>query len=259
MSMKNIRYTRLYKTAWTVGLFLLLLREISADPCCVEEALFVSLGSHCEVGLRLREHQLRKTAFPFDWLLTVNHERFIALLEDDFKFFMDERYLIQPLTHPTRVENSYYEVEFCHDWPFLDFWSSPERCRTQLEQIKLKYERRIARFRELRQYSGRVFFIRAAYPKQVDPNLYFSDQNQSRITAAQAMGLKIALDRFFPALDFTLVIINPSDHADGFIDEIDGILEFKLHESQDYAKIFKTLHKLCPIKLKNQGLEPTQR
>ena len=226
------------------ALFFLLKTEISADPDIFEEPLMVSLGSHCEVGLQLKKHQLRKTAFPFDWLLTLNHERFIALLEDDFQFFLDERYLYYPFNRPTRVEDCYYEIEFCHDWPFFDFWTNPERIREQLDLMKTKYQRRISRFKDLRQYTGKVFFIRAAYHSKIDQHLYFSNENQNKITSAQAFGLKAALDRFFPDLDFTLVILNYSDQIDSFINEEGGILEFairKSHLAEDYEELFKSL------------------
>jgi len=49
--------------------------------------LFVSLGSHCEPASYLREFQLRNIAFPFDWIVSFNHEGAVAILEDNFNFF----------------------------------------------------------------------------------------------------------------------------------------------------------------------------
>ena len=73
---------------------------------------FVSLGSNCEAAVHLNENHLRKAAFPFDWLLTCNHDRFLLLLENDFAHFLDEQYLLQHPKHPYVIENCHYEIEF---------------------------------------------------------------------------------------------------------------------------------------------------
>lgn len=85
-----------------------------------QNVTFVSLGSHCEIAVHLNANHFRKAAFPLDWLLTCNHDRFLSLLENDFSSFLDEEQLIQLPVHPYVIENRLYEIEFRHDWPFPD-------------------------------------------------------------------------------------------------------------------------------------------
>lgn len=87
---------------WKIfGVFVLLFGSLSAADVdldkslsSIESPLFVSLGSHCEPAVQLRENQLRKVAFPFDWMETINHEGFLKILDEDFSFFLDKRYFI---------------------------------------------------------------------------------------------------------------------------------------------------------------------
>lgn len=206
--------------------------------------LFVSLGSHCEVAVKLRENLFRNIAFPFDWLLTFNHEKLIELLDHNFQHFFDEQYFFRHPIHQHIVENNYYEIEFRHDWPFTDLFSDSLRYQQQMQEIKSKYERRIERFKKLRDYSGKVFFIRAAYDFYNDPDPYWKRENINKQSAGQARELKNALDRFFPSLDFTLVIVNYQDEHAQAIEGIENVLEFKIrktHKPEDYKAMFDRL------------------
>lgn len=167
------------------------------------ETLFVSLGCLCRPAAILRECGLRKVAFPFDWNITVDNEKFAELIEDDFLYFLDENFL---LTHPngSALINTYYHIEFVHDgdWllhqkeaSFLNFFS--------------KYGRRIDRFRKLADYLGKVFFIRGAYINIMkDENRFFQFPDCIEISECDAMMLSNALKKRFPALDFQLIIMN---------------------------------------------------
>lgn len=205
---------------------------------------FVSLGSHCEIAVHLNANHLRKAAFPFDWLLTCNHELFLLLLENDFAFFLDEQFLIQHPTHQHRIENCHYEIEFRHDWPFPDLWCNATRYSQQLQEMHSKYGRRINRFRQLREYQGKVFFIRVAYDLQNDPQLYWGVENIEQITAEEAQKLKGVLDHYFPDLNFILVIVNYLENDVSPIKGIDNVLEFKISKSNkhsDYTRLFKLM------------------
>ncbi len=61
--------------------------DFEGELICHEKHLFVSLGPICEMALRLRDCGLRHAAFPFDWLVLKNVDRFIELLDNDFQFF----------------------------------------------------------------------------------------------------------------------------------------------------------------------------
>ena len=75
------------------------------------------LGGNCEVAAKLNDNGLRKASYPFDWLLTLNHDKFLELLDNNFQFFLSEAYIFQYLTPPFTLENSYYEIEFRHEGP----------------------------------------------------------------------------------------------------------------------------------------------
>jgi Putative papain-like cysteine peptidase (DUF1796) len=212
----------------------------SLDP----NITFVSLGSHCEIAVHLNANHLRKAAFPFDWLLTCNHDHFLLLLENDFSFFLDEQNLVQHPTSPYVLENTHYEIEFRHDWPFPDLWTDSARFSQQLQEMKTKYDRRINRFRQLRNYQGKVFFIRVAYDLQNDPNLYWGVKDIEQITPKKAQALKDSLDCYFPNLNFTLVIVNYLEAHASPINGVDKVLELKIskHQKQrDYMNSFKSL------------------
>jgi hypothetical protein len=187
-----------------------------------EKPLFVSLGSHCEIADTLRKEGLRKAAFPFDWLDCRDQDSLIRILDTDFEGFTDRANFI-PLPDcpvPNTVYNARYKIRFHHDWPFSDNFSDPERLEQQLQFIKTKYERRIDRFRQLRFYPGKVLFVRAFFweiGEDVGPNYN------------QAVELKKALDRYFPSLNFLLIVINYTDANAPKISGIEGVHEFKIY------------------------------
>ncbi|HXF28244.1 MAG TPA: DUF1796 family putative cysteine peptidase, partial [Chlamydiales bacterium] len=106
-------------------LFLLLFLLVIQYTCTMEATergafseqqkfpIFVSLGSSCEVGIQLRNCHLRTAAFPFDWVMSLDHPRVIDCLQQDFKYFMNENYLVP---HPGYVHNTAYNIAFVHDW-----------------------------------------------------------------------------------------------------------------------------------------------
>lgn len=209
-----------------------------------KEPLFVSLGSHCEVAIKLRENQLRTTAFPFDWLLTLDHRGLIALLQDNFTYFLNEQYFIKHPYKPYVLENCYYKIEFRHDQPSLEIDRRVDAYQKQMQEIAVKYARRIDRFRQLGACTGKVFFIRAAYDFQNDPNPYFKEKSQAQVTLNQAVELKNALEQFFPFLDFTLIIINYKEEKAPSITGVDRVMEFKIrkeHKNIDYLTMFKKI------------------
>jgi len=208
------------------------------------DSIFVSLGSHCEVAVFLNEHQLRTRAFPFDWLLSSSHDQFISLLDDDFQHLLDERYFFQNPDHHHVIENYYYEIEFRHDWPFSDLITNSARYSDQVEQMQAKYQRRIERFRQLRYFTNKVFFIRVAFEYLNEPNPFWKQEGIERITIDQAKEIKEALDRYFPNLNFILVIINYQEEYTPVISGIEKVIEYKIRKTKkhaDYAKLFKML------------------
>ena len=183
--------------------------------------IFVSLGCNCWQADALRWHSLRNAAFPFDWLFTLDADGLIKCLDEKFKYFSEESCFLR--YGNTHLENTYYNFKFIHEWPYPDARDSKERYEGQLEFIKKKYAKRIARFDSLRFFKGKVFFMRFF---QIDQNY----KDKWGWNTQNAQNLNNALKRFFPELDFTLVIVSYTDKNVSEIGIIDGVKEYKIPE-----------------------------
>jgi Putative papain-like cysteine peptidase (DUF1796). len=198
--------------------------------------LIVSLGSDCMISITLRENGLRKAAFPFDWNFSLLLDKVILLLDEDFEHFLSPQHLT--LNRDGQGKNNRYVVEFKHDSSFVD-------SRGVLSfDIWDKYQRRIARFRALRNYPGKVVFIRSTFDYYRFPFYDYGDEKMAKIDRKEAEALKEALKRYFPGLDFTLVTINYGAPAETPIAEVDNIIEYTIpsrHKKKSYSRIFKEL------------------
>lgn len=166
-----------------------------------KEPLFVSLGSFCGPALSIQTAGLRKAAFPLDWVLSVNGEKVIEMLEDNFCHFFDMNSL-KPFVTGILLQK-HYHIEFSHEGDF-----SGVKFHHNIPIFFNKYQRRIERFRKLNQYKGKVFFIRSAWPLSVHPNYAFSDPGNLEINEDFSKRLYAALQKFFPNLDLHLIILN---------------------------------------------------
>ena len=198
------------------------------------EPMIISLGSHCEVADAIKSNKFRVTAFPFDWLLTIDLNQFLSLLEEDFAFLMDRAYLNQQ--PDGSVINTKYNVHFRHDW-FTD-----RDFEEYFPEINEKYERRIHRFRELNEYKKKVYFIRAPF----DPSLTSDpiSKEHQKIDCNNAEALRNTLRQKFPNLDFHLVIINYVEEQVPIFPEMEKIIEFKVRKTNkgdDYTAMIQQL------------------
>jgi hypothetical protein len=167
-------------------------KELSFDS---KEPLFISLGADCYVAGNLVHIGYRRASFPFDWLLSLDHNGIIKILDDDFKYFLDpscyslhtNKYLI----------HTYYHFEFRHEHD---------------DDLIGKYGRRVDRFRRLNNYAGKVFFIRKSSASAASPAFYWPSKDLLNISFEHAFELKQVLKKRFPNLDFSLVIVNFCDH-----------------------------------------------
>ena len=62
------------------------------ESISTDEPIFISLGSWCNVAINLRRAGMRHAAFPFDWIASVDCERFLDIFETDFEYFLDDEY-----------------------------------------------------------------------------------------------------------------------------------------------------------------------
>ncbi len=210
--------------------------DVTEEPSFEETPLllFVSLGSHCEPAVLLRHENLRPIAFPFDWLVTIDCEGLVKLLKDDFCDLFNPAYLFAHPEHDDCIEHSLYQIEFKHEGAFLQ---TTEGWNKTVE----KYQRRIERFRSLRGFPGKVFFIRSAYDlPEGGPTWWLQ---QSFLDSKQAKNLAEALHSYFPKLDFTLILVNYLEDCPVPIGDEEKWLEYKIKKGQKQAE-YKTLFSL---------------
>lgn len=176
--------------------------EIEDELSLSDELLFVSLGSNCEPAHQLRCCDLRKTAFPFDWIISFDGEAVINMLENDFRGFLSDEYFV-PYGPAGHLLQTIYHLEFLHEG---DFNSDYEQ---KLEALKEKYHRRVERFKSLRNYLGKVIFLRYAFKYSLtDPHRFYKFEDNIEISEEYALRLYQSLSKFFPQLDFDLIILN---------------------------------------------------
>ena len=184
---------------------------------------FISLGSVCEVAHCLKECSLRKEGYPFDYITTIDSDKFIQLLEDKFKNLLDDTYLIPCNNDPYPIYNNYYNIEFLHEGVF----NKTEKSVYDLNYKNLqdKYKRRIERFLNLNDYTGKVYFIRHSYKYSIsDPHRIYKNNDNIIITDDYAIKLYDVLKNIFTKLNFGLIIMN--DHDENILIE-----EKKIHEN----------------------------
>lgn len=187
--------------------------EDPVDPLRMDltkTGLFVSLGSTCVPANFTRVCNVRTASFPFDWILSPDEEKVIEILEDDFSHFFNREYLVRDdhflqnvFNVPTNgnvLLNTYYHLEFLHE---EGNWSA--HYLSTMENFKKRYERRIARFRNLKNFPGKVFFIRAADHVPKTQRFFRKSEN---ISEEQALCLSNTLKKYFPNLDFSLLVLN---------------------------------------------------
>ena len=119
----------------------------------------IPLGGTCSIAYQLKKYNLRKAAYPFDWVRINNFSKLIQLIENNFdNFFLD--YKLIEFSKNFKVNNvngSYiYKNEFCKF--YHDFDSEINEKNFLL--FKAKYLRRINRFYEKIKSSKKILFIR---------------------------------------------------------------------------------------------------
>lgn len=181
-----------------------------------EDVLFVGLGSYCEAADILRSCGVRKAAFPFDWILSSGGEKLIEVLKDDFIHFTEEKHLVPAKSSNMILLQSYYKMEFHHEGEWM---VESDYSYQNLEKLIKKYQKRIKRFRQLKNFKGKVFFIRFSNKYSMEPNVFYRFEENLEITEEYSIKLERALRDYFPDLDFRLIIVN--------IHNLEGISEEK--------------------------------
>ena len=100
----------------------------------------VSLGFFCSPAIELNNLNLRKSSQPFDWLISSKFNQVLELINNGFEDFLNPDFLFQLKQYPRYYRNIKYDIDFYHDFDELKSFNK------QIDKIKQKYDRRIARF-----------------------------------------------------------------------------------------------------------------
>ena len=96
----------------------------------------ISLGSFCSVAMELEKKGLRPASYPFDWLIDDEFDKVLALIENNFKDFLDPASMSRE-NRPEVYFNSKINVHFYHDFNAIDSLES------QISVQQKKYDRSI--------------------------------------------------------------------------------------------------------------------
>ncbi len=171
--------------------------------------LFVSLGADCLTASMMQLFGKRQAAFPLDWLVTMDDEGLIHLLNNNFQDFTNRAHLIAHPINSDKLVHYHYHIEFVHDWT-SDYWQKT-RYQEEFEKFQIKYQRRIERFQQLANYKGKVIFIRLLRPVHLPPELFWFDFSPNEDEKDYSFSLYAALRRLFPHLDFKLIVVIKTD------------------------------------------------
>ena len=123
--------------------------------------LIVSLGEDCACTSYLRRFNLQDYTFPFDWLTRASFTTRIDLICNNFENFLRKENIYKlGFPYNTRIncehadyEDKKLEFNFYHDFnKNLEFTDA-------FNDVKNKYNRRIARFYNLAENSNKILFV----------------------------------------------------------------------------------------------------
>jgi hypothetical protein len=182
-----------------IRLFFILILSTNA---LLANTLYISLGAACSSSLVLRELNLRKEAYPFDWILSP-HESLCQALASDFEWFLTDLALRPDSTGVI----DHYGLHFVHDWPTSadsrfdalkgDFTGASrliDNWEAYTPSVRKKYQRRISRFRNACTGNDLVCFVRTEYVNQ-----------------KEALEIRDIIKNRYPELNFTLLVISTAE------------------------------------------------
>ena len=165
-------------------------------PCYADNFLCISLGESCTVAHQIEINKLTNAYYPFDWNLTFTVDSIIYALEHKFEQFLVAKNLVNRENH--KIHDIVYDIWLVHDFPLKQkiihdgstYSYIVENWQDFIEEVRQKYLRRVQRFLDLKNYSGKLIFIRI------------------NCSHESVMRLKHALDDCFESHDLVLIIIN---------------------------------------------------
>lgn len=177
----------------------------------------VSLGADCGAANLSKQWGYRAGSYPFDWSLSLDSEAVIEILQDDFRHFLDPQFLV---AHSGGLLiHTHYHIIFSHEGD----WKGGNHSQ-KIGEFRERFQRRIARFRDLSKTPSKVFFMRTPLPPYEHLSLPFPS-TPLEMSRDYSIRLKRALESFFPDLNFALIIVN--SQIDGNVQIEDNLFIFK--------------------------------
>ena len=155
--------------------------------------IYIPLGNSCSIAYNLRLHNLRKLAFPFDWVRVANFNNVTRLIQNKFYGFLDyknfkfkefsDKFIVNGEKGSYIYSNNY--CSFYHEFNKLieehDF-----------NMFKEKYSRRINRFLHFMNSDNEIIFIREEFGK---------------IKLSKINNFINTINEIYPNLNYKLIII----------------------------------------------------
>ena len=235
--MEPITMTNLYKKGEAMkSLRFILLFLICFYSNSIEAVVVISIGGDCTIASVLREMGLRRAAYPFDWMFSIDFNSVLKSVEDDFQKFLDPDTL--KVGKDKRVIENIYGINFVHDFPTIHHSAAVSDSETHewaeirsdwrnfIVPIREKYQRRIERFKAALSGSDHVFLIR--YPTLAidkDSLIKFCD----------------LLTKHYPSLSFTILAVSSisSDIVDWRLEKIKNF--HVVYNSPDFWAIWRNI------------------
>ncbi len=202
----------------------------------------ISLGCNCAGALSLEIFKISEAFFPFDWCISPIKAIHRAI-ESNFKDYLKRENL--KLTGKSHgrcigVEDQLYGIRFIHDFkkdlePLSDY-----------QAVQAKMLRRIDRFNAALNSGKPIYFFR------------------TKITKAEAIGLRNVISRKFPKLIYTLVVLNDlpiyrtdwkERHIKNFFVKDILSVGYK-HVQKEWGNVFKKLGFVITNNLKSTTCKP---
>lgn len=133
-----------------------------------ENKTYIPIGIDCSISHYLRGNNLRNQAFPFDWNVTPTAAA-LALVKNKFEGFLDlpnlqflpptKRLLFEEDGIHLKSTNDIITPVICHRYGILFPHDFSEAGIEDLENVKIKYERRINNMLQLIEEGHNIEFI----------------------------------------------------------------------------------------------------
>ena len=163
--MKNLYMKNIYSYRrilfWGISFYL----TISLFKLSSNERIIISLGHNCMVASMLNKFNLRKEAYPFDWIVS-SYDGLYRSFDSDFKDYFLKENLIKSEPIYSEILNNYlthvidlkYEFYYKHDFPINNLAENNDNLSSGIIVenyydyylgVYEKYQKRILRLRNI--------------------------------------------------------------------------------------------------------------